>query len=428
VGAAQGEADELVVALRGGARGAALERLAAHGAVVETIPQLGVVRLVLPARGRAAEAARALAADPEVRHVEPNRLGRGGGVVPEGPEPGVVPEDPEFGLQWHLDNQGQTGGTVGADIGATRAWAATRGSPDVRVAVLDSGIDAEHPEFAGRLEPGFDCVNEDDDPDADHPHGVQVTGLLAANADNGVEIAGVDHEARILPVKVLDEDNLGTVFDLAEGLVFAADAGADVISMSLVGYPSDSDVLEDALQYARARGAVLIACAGNRGIGDADRSGPGAYRQTIAVGWTDDSDARGAIPAADTASATGRALDLVAPGQDLYTVSNEDDRLFSGCSAATPIVAGMASLLLSLDPTLDHGDVREVLVASAVDGVGPPAEDLPGRDDYFGHGRVDLAAAVVELLPESGGCEAAAGAAVASLVALRRARVRPRTT
>ena len=395
-GAADEGARDLLVATRAGLRAGVMHRLAAHGAVVETIPQLGVARLVVPANARVPDAKRAIAADPEVRHVERND--RGGG--------GFVPDDPDFALQWYLENAGQGGGTPGVDIGAATGWERTRGSPEVVVAVLDTGIEADHPEFADRLLPGFDFVNGDDDPAADHPHGVQVTGLLAADADNGLEIAGVDHAARILPVKVLDATNGGTVFDLAEGLVFAADQGADVINMSLIDYPADSPILSDALDYARDRGAVLVACAGNHGLGDADRSGPGAYPQTISVGWTSDADVRGAVPAAGTSSATGSALDVVAPGP----------RFFSGCSAATPVVAGIASLLLSLDPALGHEGVHALLVASAADRVGPPDEDVPGRDDYFGYGRVDLAEAV-QLVPEADGSWLPAGM---GLVALRR--------
>src|SRR5690606_20075548 len=105
------------------------------------------------------------------------------------------------------------------------------------------------------LLPGFDFVDDDEDPTADHPHGVQVTGLFGATAGNAIEGAGVDHFARILPVKVLRWDNTGSTGDLAEGLVWAADAGAHVISLSLVDYPAGSAALGDALRYARDAGS-----------------------------------------------------------------------------------------------------------------------------------------------------------------------------
>ena len=140
-----------------------------------------------------------------------------------------------------------------------------------------------------------------------------------------------------------------------------------------------------------AAGAVLIACAGNGGIGDADVSGPGVSPLTISVGATTDEDARAFF------SGTGSALDVVAPGAVVATVNPGGAHgfdPFTGTSAATPIVAGVASLLLSLNPELTHDGLREVLTQSADDLVGPPGEDTPGRDDFFGHGRVNLNAAL----------------------------------
>src|SRR5690606_39179610 len=124
-----------------------------------------------------------------------------------------------------------------------------------------------------------------------------------------------------------------------------------------------------------------------------------------------------------SSSATGRALDLVAPGAGLVTVSGDgrpgEADLFTGCSAATPLVAGIASLLLAVDPTLTPDDVRDVLVAIAVDQIGPPGEDTPGRDDFYGWGRANLAGALA-LVPEPG-APAAGAAALLALAALGRA-------
>ncbi len=265
--------------------------------------------------------------------------------------------------------------------------------------MLDTGIDSDHAEFQGRVLLGFDFVNEDSDPESDHPHGAVVTGILAANADNSFAVAGIDHSAKILPVKVLGSANLGTLADLIEGLTYAADQGADVISMSLIDYPVGVSFLEDALQYARDSGAILIACAGNDGIGDADVSGPGASPLTISVGTTTDTDARASF------SGTGKALDVVAPGMNITTIAYntavDTSSVFSGCSAATPIVAGITSLLLSQYPWLTHDQVWTILTQTAEDLVGPPNEDTPGRDDFFGHGRVNLHSALLAGPPVS---------------------------
>jgi hypothetical protein len=330
-----------------------------------------------------AQMASALEGEPEIAYAHPNFVGGGGSFVPD---------DTLFRTQWHHANAEQTGGTAGVDLESLSAWDMTRGSPAVTVAVLDTGIERKHPEFAGRLVPGFDFVNEDADPEADHGHGVLVAGLLGANGDNAFGVAGVDHFCRIQPVKVLGGDNLGTTFDLIQGLNFAA--GADIIAMSLVDYP-DTPALQAALQRARDAGSILIACAGNGGVGDADRSFPGASPLTISIGATDHNDARASF------SGTGAALDLVAPAAQSATVAwktrADTAAFFSGCSAATPVAAGVAALALSIDPTLGHAAMRQLLIDGAEDQVGDPAEDTPGRDDFYGFGRINARRTLCQL-------------------------------
>ena len=135
-----------------------------------------------------------------VESADPNYWGEGG----------VIPNDTWYGNQWHHNNTGQFGGTPGADIESQSGWENSRGNSSVTVAVLDSGIDSDHPEFAGRIVAGFDCVGEDANPEDDNGHGTLVTGLLAANADNGFAAAGVDHFCMIMPIKVLNANNSGT--------------------------------------------------------------------------------------------------------------------------------------------------------------------------------------------------------------------------
>ena len=375
--------------------------------VLEVIESLGVERLAIPADRSVAEMVDLYAADPGCEYAEPNYIGEGGVFVPD---------DTSFGFQWHLDNTGQTGGTPDADIDAIDGWETSRGHASIRLAVLDTGIDSDHPEFTGRLLPGYDFVNEDTDPEADHSHGPRVTGLAAANADNSFAVAGVDHFASIVPVKVLNSSNFGTTFDLAQGLDFAKDE-AQVISMSLINFPTGSSTLNNALQAARDAGAILIACAGNGGLGDADDSGPGASPLTISVGATNDDDERASF------SGTGAALDIVAPGSSVrtirYNTAADTTTPFSGCSAATPIVAGIATLMLSLNPTLTHDEVFTVLTTTAEDQVGPPSEDTPGRDDFFGHGRVNLAAALAAVaVPPAPPVPALSGRGLALLAVL----------
>jgi subtilisin family serine protease len=320
-------------------------------------------------------------ASPDVEFVQPDYIGRGGSA----------PNDTFYGEQWHLNNGGQSGGTPGADIEAEAGWDIASGSSSVVVAVLDTGIDSDHPEFAGRILTGWDFVNDDADPEDDYGHGTLVSGLLAANSNNAFSVSGVDHGCMILPIKVLDQFNTGTTSNLINGLGFAAASHADVISMSLINYPCGG-ALEDALDDAELSGAILVACAGNGGIGDADVSCPGASTHTMSIGVTTDTDARASY------SGTGDALDFVAPGHVVRTVVYDsfDDgfQIFSGCSAATPVAAGIVSILRALGPELRTPEVRSILQATAEDLVGAPDEDTPGWDPYMGYGRLNLRAAL----------------------------------
>ncbi|MEW6744027.1 MAG: S8 family serine peptidase [Planctomycetota bacterium] len=305
-------------------------------------------------------------------------------------------DDTYYGEQWHHRNVRQANGIFDADIDTDLAWPLVKGSATVIVAVLDSGIDTDHPEFQGRLLQGYDFVNEDDDPEDDHGHGTRVTGVLAARGQNHFGVAGVDWYCSILPVKVLDATNLGTTTNLIRGLAWAVDHGAHVINMSLVDY-TESEVLDLALHAARDSGAILVSCAGNQGPGDADVSWPGASEAVISVGYTTPFDRRSAY------SGTGAALDVVAPGVDIATVLVGSDadgyEVFRGCSAATPLVSGIASLIKFLRPSIHHEGVFEILITTSEDQVGSPLDDKPGRDDSYGYGRVNAALAVMRAAP-----------------------------
>lgn len=361
------------------------ERLASAGCrVIQELPALDLLLIDLPRRANVANVVARLARVPGVAFAEPNARGEGGALFLN---------DTHWVEQWPLDNIGQGSGTKGADIEALNGWSLARGSAGVIVAVLDSGLAPNHPEFTGRVLPGFDFINQDADPADDHGHGTAVSGVLAANAENAFGLAGVDHRCTLLPVKVLDRNNGGTVFSFAQGLTYAADAGARVVNMSLINYPLNNTV-NLALQYARDAGCVLVACAGNGGPGDADVSGPGRSPLTISVGATTKTDTLGFF------SGTGVNLDLVAPGQQVpATIRSTADAWgsFTGCSAATPIVSGIAAVLLSVDPTLTHDEVQQVLEAGAEDRVGPIASDPSGRDDNFGHGRANLFRSLCQL-------------------------------
>jgi len=336
-----------------------------------------------------------------VESAEPNSRGKGGDGV-------VSFNDTYYSAQWHTKNVGKYSGVSGADIDAEAGWALTTGSRNIVVAILDTGLQKDHPEFIGRLVPGYDFVNDDDDPEADHPHGTHVSAILAANANNHFGTVGIDHHTLLMPLKVLDSTNSGYTSDLAAAIRYAADNYADVINMSLVGFKKRK-VLTKAIKYARKKGVIMIACAGNDGEGTADPSYkwsyPGAYKQTISVGLTNHRDQRVSY------SSTGPSLDVVAPGFFVPTAvhkgdpapMNPDDEIngfgdyiagFEGCSASTPVVSGIVSLMLSINPNLQYKKIRRILRNTAEDQVGPVDEDVLGRDDYFGWGRVNMGAAL----------------------------------
>ena len=220
---------ELIAKIAEGADLAQLDAMLAQNGCVRNgaVEEMGLILVSFDPTIPVSDMAALLEAQDGIEFAEPNYLGEGG----------FVPNDTHFGRQWHHENTV----TPGADIESVPAWDITRGDSSVVVAVLDTGIDSDHPEFAGRLLPGFDFVNNDSDPEDDHSHGTGVTGLLAANADNRFSVAGVDHYCSILPVKVLNQANRGSSFNLIRALNFAA--GVDVISMSLIGYPPTSGLV-----------------------------------------------------------------------------------------------------------------------------------------------------------------------------------------
>jgi hypothetical protein len=373
-------------------RGRFESELALQGAtILGEIPRLRALRIAIGPR-EVAEACVALGALMDVEYAEPNAVGRAALM------PGAPPRDTWFNVQWNLHNTGQTGGTAGADIDALPAWAIRDAAPDLVIAVIDSGTDYAHPEFEGRLLQGFDCVDEDEDATALNPHGIWVAGLIAAKADNGFGVAGVVHDCKLLPVRVLSGIN-GTLFNLAQGIDYATSQGADIVNMSLIEYPG-SALLINALKAAAASGAILIGSAGNNGVGTADGNWPSASPVVLSIGATNAWDERAPY------SATGSVLDFVAPGDGAITVSvSHDDTfdVFGGTSAAAPIAVGIAALLKSFDPLLTQDQIYMLLKAGAEDQVGAGKEDTPGWDAFYGHGRLNAFRSLAALCSCEGG-------------------------
>lgn len=349
-----------------------------------------------------------------LEYVEPN--GRiYGAALPKLPNPApVAPNDPHFNRQYWAVNDGSFNLTeVGsqsppakadADIDLDQAWEITTGCSNVTLAILDTGCKLDHPEFAGRIVSGYDYVNGDNDPTDDNGHGTNVTGIAAATGNNNIGYAGVDWNCKIMPVKILDQNNGGNVASIVSALYFAVDNGADVINLSLVADANYND-METAIQYAYDNNVVVISAMGNV---DAQKTFyPAAYSTTIAIGSTDTDDTRMREENINSGgSSYGSHIDICAPGCWIYGLDyyddNEMDLWFTGTSMATPVVSGTVTLLKCLNPSLKIEEIREILRATAEDNVGLLWEDVTGFDSYHGAGRLNAYQALLYLACQNG--------------------------
>jgi subtilisin family serine protease len=298
----------------------------------------------------------------------------------------VTPNDSQFATQWSLNNTGQNGCKLDADIDAPEAWNLNQGHVNTIVAVIDSGVDLDHPDLAGKILAGYDYVNNDSNPSDDHGHGTHVSGTAAASSNNTVGVSGICWNCRIMPLKALDSQNLGFYSWWASSLVFAADHGASVINMSMGG-SSDSITLHDAIRYAYRKNIPITVAMMN--TGNSTPFYPAAYPEVIAIGSTDCFDARSNF------SNFGSHIDLAAPGSDiLSTLWNNTYASWFGTSMATPHVTGVIGLLRSINPAYSAAELASILKATADDQVGPGIEDTPGWDPYFGSGRLNAFKAV----------------------------------
>jgi subtilisin family serine protease len=294
-----------------------------------------------------------------------------------------APSDADFGQQWNLNNTGQTGGNPDADIDAPEAWNIFSGDSNITLAVIDTGVDLDHPDLQANLVPGYDFYNDDAIPDDDNSHGTHAAGIAAAIGNNGVGISGVSWAAKIMSLKILNAQGNGSLFDLVQALYYATDHGAKVVNMSLGGSCSGIDwsSVEEAVAYAVSKGVLLVAASGN--INAPAPLCPAGLAGVLAVGATDNFDLRW------SGSNYGSTLDVTAPGASIYSTVHEGNYGYkTGTSMAGPHVAGLAALVWSLDPTLTSEQVSDAILSNS--------DDLgaPGWDQYFGYGRINAWRAV----------------------------------
>ncbi len=339
------------------------------GRVRATIPALDV-RVVEVPSGRAQEKARAYKARPEVEYAEPDYV----------LSAILTPDDPSLGLQWGLER-----------VLAPPAWDVTQGSPDIKIAILDTGVDQDHEDLAAKIvaNQNFSASPTVDDL---YGHGTHVAGIAAAITNNGTGVAGLGYNATIMNVKVLGDDGAGTDSTVASGIAWAADNGAQVISLSLGG-TSYSKLLEEAVNYAWSRGVVIVAAAGNSGSNLPNY--PAYYEHCIAVAATSSAEVKSSF------SNYGSWVDVAAPGEGIYStlpnhahsssIPGTNYGNLSGTSMATPFVAGLAALVWSTSFGTANAAVRAAIEDTA--------EHIPGTGDYWTYGRVNAYGAVSGLTP-----------------------------
>ncbi len=279
-----------------------------------------------------------------------------------------TPNDPNVGSQWHLNA-----------VQAPDAWNTTTGGSGL-IAIIDSGIDPNHPEFAGRLAQGWSYLTGTSDTHDVLGHGTWVAGTAAATGNNSIGVAGMVWKNPILPIVVLDSTDYATYSNIASGIMYAADRGARIINISIGGTQSSS-TMQSAVDYAWNKGSVVFACAGN--ASSSEPYYPASCNRVVSVSATDSNRAMASF------SSFGSTIDISAPGANILSTSNGGGYQYvAGTSFSSPITAAVGALVLSVNPSLSADALVKILTDSA--------DDLgtPGYDIYFGAGQVNAAKAV----------------------------------
>ncbi len=319
---------------------------------------LKVLRVAVP-EGLEEALVESLSQDPRVEYAELDYLAHAT----------LIPNDKYYSSQW-----------APGKIQAPSAWDIAVGSSEVIIAVLDTGVDLNHPDLGSKIVAGWNFVQPGEGPQDDHGHGTHVAGIAAAETNNGVGVAGISSGARIMPVKVLNAQGDGYYSDVAAGVAWACDHGASIINMSLGGVEF-SATLHEAIEQAYDDGCLLAAAAGNEGGNQVLY--PARDSATIAVAATDQSDGRASF------SNYGSQIDVAAPGVSIYSTLWDDTYGYmQGTSMATPHVAGLAALVWSVDSGLTNAEVQGIIEATTDD------FGYPGWDPYYGFGRINAFGAV----------------------------------
>lgn len=299
--------------------------------------------------------------DPAVAHVEPNTI-----FTKQDSASDKRPNDEFFQeFQWNL-----------TQIGAEKGWQISEGRDDLIIAILDTGIDRHHQDLADKLVEGYNAIDGTDDVDDEHGHGTHVAGIASAVTNNLAGIAGVSWQNKLMPVKVLNHEGEGGLYELINGIYWATDHGADVINLSL-GDDEPSELLYEAIRYAYEHNVILVAASGNDNV-DIPMY-PAAYPEVLAVSSVNQNKERSSF------SNYGHYIDVAAPGEHIPgTFTDNQYVIMSGTSMAAPHVTGLAALIRSRYPQLSNRDVMNLIRQTA--------EDLgeKGYDPYYGYGLINV--------------------------------------
>jgi len=331
----------------------------------QEIKQINVHIIELPPQANAVAVTDALRKNRHLKFAELD------GVV----GPALYPNDPQYSNAWHLPK-----------IGAPAAWDSTQGV-GVTIAILDSGVDTTHPDLQSQIVPGWNFYDNNNNVADVHGHGTSVAGVAAAAGNNGVGTASVSFRSKIMPMRITDTSGNGYFSMMASALTWAADHGARVANISFHAV-STSATVDSAAQYMRSKGGIVVVSGGNTGALQTDPQ----RTSLTAVAATSTADGRTSF------SSWGDHIDIAAPGVGLWTTTRGGGYdLVSGTSAAAPVVAGVYALMMSANPALQPAALDNALVSTALD------LGTAGYDQYFGHGRVNAAAAVSKALQTSPG-------------------------
>jgi thermitase len=279
----------------------------------------------------------------------------------------ATPNDPSYASQYHLTK-----------IQANLAWDIHTGGSNATIAIVDTGVDIQHPDLSGKIVAGYDYVNNDTNADDDQGHGTHCAGIATASSNNGINGAGVSWGAKIMPVKVLNSAGSGTTSAIINGVNFAKNNGAHVISMSLGG-GAYTQAFQDAITSAWNAGVVVVAAAGNNG--NTVVQYPANYANVISVASTTSTDAKSSF------STYGTWVDVAAPGSSIYSTANGGGMTtMSGTSMATPVVAGLAGLLRTKNTTASAAAIRDRIFTTS--------DAISGTGSYWYYGRVNAYRAV----------------------------------